>query len=244
MRARKSSAFTLVELLVVLAIIMLMSTVLMAALANAKERGRRAVCQANIHQFILAIQCYAWDYRQDLPDGQSQQGDDEHTPVITPKMRESLLDYTDSRTILVCPSLRKPFTGPDGWYYDGYGYVIGYNYLGGHGGTPWPMLGSANNHWVSPRDTTDYSWRPLVTDLNAWSSAEGKTYAPHGRRGAILEAGDSGNSSAGGIPSQQIGADGGNIGRLDASVMWKPIEQMSIFRGSRMHGDNGCFTAW
>lgn len=244
MGARKTSAFTLLEVVVVIAIIMLLTTVLMAALGTARERGRRVVCQANIHQFTLAIQCYAHDNRGKLPSGASEQDEDEHTPVISRKTRDDLLHYTESRSILVCPSLREPFTEPDGWYYDDYGYVIGYNYLGGHGGTPWPMTGMANNRWISPQNTTDYSWRPLITELNAWSIAEEKTYAPHGKTGAILEAGDSGNSSAGGIPSQAIGAAGGNIGLLDASVSWKPIEHMNIYRGSRQYGNRGCFTAW
>ena len=244
MTGRGKRAFTLIELLVVIVIIMLLASVLLAALGSAKERSRRVVCAANIRQFLLALHCYARDNREALPSGQSEQGDDEHTPIITPQSRDLILHYTESQRIFVCPSLREPFTDPKGWYYDDYGYVIGYNYLGGHGGTPWPLVSPANNRWKSPQTLTDYSWRPLVTELNAWSREEGKTFAPHGRYGAVLEGGDSCNPSAGGIPSALIGAEGGNIGLLDASVSWKRIEHMSIYRGSREYGSRGCFTAW
>lgn len=244
MNRRSALAFTLMELLVVVVIIMLLTSVLLSALGSAKERGRRAVCQANVHQFLLAAQCYTQDNNHKLPTGQSEMGDDEHTPVITRQTRDDLLHYTEVQRLFVCPSLRQPFTEPDGWYYRRYGYVIGYNYLGGHGGTPWPLTGLANNHWKSPQSTTEHSWQPVVTDLNAWSLGEEKTYAPHGKRGAILEAADSGNTSAEGIPSMQIGAEGGNIGLLDGSVFWRPIDQMSIYRGSRQHENRGCFTAW
>lgn len=47
----------------------------------------------------------------------------------------------------------------------------------------------------------------------------------------------------GGIPPQEIGAEGGNIGLLDGSTSWKNIEDMTVYRGSRKQM-NGCFTMW
>ncbi len=119
---------------------------------------------------------------------------------------------------------------------------MGYNYLGGHGETPWPLLGAANAEWISPQSDTEAGTLPIVTELNAWTTGEGVTFAPHGKRGPILDYGSSG--TGGGIPSEQVGAEGGHIGFLDGSVSWKQIGDMKIYRGSRMHDTRGCFTAW
>ncbi len=244
-----SRAFTLIELLVVIAIIAILAALLLPALAGAKERGRRAACINNVRQFVMAAHLYANDHEDKLPHGQPDFTDreDEHTPILSTEMRQAIIDAAGSEKILTCPWLGEPFTEPAGWYYEdfgGYGYVIGYNYLGGHEATPWPLLGPANAQWVSPSTLTWTNNEPLVAELNAWSNSEGKTFAPHGKTGAILQSGDPGNSALGGIPSEQIGAAGGHVGLLDGSVSWKPIGQMKIYRGSRKWDDTGCFTAW
>jgi prepilin-type N-terminal cleavage/methylation domain-containing protein len=224
------SAFTLIELLVVIAVIALLMGLLVPVLGRAREQGRRVACMGNIRQFIIGIQVYASDYRERLPIGLSdfQDPEDEHTPILSRAMRKALVKIIGDERSLSCP----------------YGYVIGYNYLGGHKGTPWPLLGPANAEWVSPQKSFEKPSTPLVTELNAWSADEMKTFAPHGPRGAILESGHSGNVSSEGAPSEQIGAAGGHVGLLDGSASWKHIRDMKIYRGSRRWGEGGCFTTW
>ncbi len=84
----------------------------------------------------------------------------------------------------------------------------------------------------------------LVTELNTWSTYAFNlyTFAPHGPRGAITEAGDSRNSSAGGIPSNELGAIGGNQGTLDGSVTWKYIKNMKIRQATYPFTD--CYALW
>jgi hypothetical protein len=158
---------------------------------------------------------------------------------------DSLVSSIGDERPMRCPWLKEPFTSTNNWYYNNYadyGYLLGYNYLGGHGGTPWPMLGPANAEWISPQSSTEAGRLLIVTELNAWSTSQNVTFAPHGKRGPILEYSSPG--PGGGIPSEQIGAEGGNIGLLDGSVSWKKMRNMKIYRGSRMHGTAGCFTAW
>ena len=244
------AAFTLIELLVVIAVIALLLGLLVPVLTKAREQSRRLACLGNIRQFIIGIQAYANDNGEYLPSGLSdfKEPEDEHTPILSSAMRKALVTIIGDEKILSCPWLREPFDQPDGWYYvyegDRYGYVLGYNYLGGHKGTPWPLLGLANARWVSPQRSIDKPKTPLVTELNAWSKSEMMTFAPHGPRGAILESGHSGNMSAVGAPSEQIGAVGGNVGYLDGSAHWKHIKDMKTYRGSRRWGEDGCFTNW
>ncbi|RKY06418.1 MAG: hypothetical protein DRP66_08835 [Planctomycetota bacterium] len=243
------AAFTLIELLVVIAVIALLMAVLLPALAIAKERCRRAVCQSNIHQFALGIHVYANGNKDHLPCGFSDmmrfREPDEHTPIIAMATHDSLVASIGDKRSMRCPWLKEPFTSTNNWYYDryaNYGYLLGYNYLGGHGGTPWPMLGPANAEWISPQLSTEAGRLLIVTELNAWTTGENVTFAPHGKRGPILDYSNPG--PGGGIPSEQVGAEGGNIGLLDGSVSWKKMRDMKIYRGSRMHGTGGCFTAW
>lgn len=244
------AAFTLIELLVVIAVIALLAALLVPILGRAREQGRRAACMGNIRQFIIGIQAYASDHRERLPSGLSDftEPEDEHTPILSRAMRNTLVKIIGDESSLSCPWLREPFDEPGGWYYvfngQDYGYVLGYNYLGGHQGTPWPMLGPATAEWRSPQRSFDAPSTPLLTELNAWSMDEMMTFAPHGARGAILESGHAGNVSAEGATSAAIGAVGGHVGALDGSIAWKHMKDMQVYRGSRRWGEGGCFTTW
>ncbi len=249
----KKLAFTLIELLVVIAIIALLMAVIIPALAVAKERARRVVCSKNVNQFIFGCLAYADGYEDDLPIGWSDHNPpnntfdnpntDEHTPVLSTKVWDELVEILGTHEALMCPWLSEPFDDDDGWYYEegNYGYIIGYNYLGGHFGTPWPLAGPANDQWKSPQFSTDDPRMKLVVELNAWTTSSNQVFAPHAARGPInmySEGGGNGQSPL------DIGAAGGNIGLLDGSVSWKKIDDMKIYRGSRQYGSQGCFSFW
>lgn len=66
MRALRTTgrrAFTLVELLVSLAVIALLVAILLPALSEARRAGRMAVCQSNLRQFATATGTYAVDFK-------------------------------------------------------------------------------------------------------------------------------------------------------------------------------------
>jgi prepilin-type N-terminal cleavage/methylation domain-containing protein len=59
----RKSAFTLIEILVVLAIIAILSALLFPAFARARENGRQSSCSSNLQQLYLATQQYFQDER-------------------------------------------------------------------------------------------------------------------------------------------------------------------------------------
>jgi prepilin-type N-terminal cleavage/methylation domain-containing protein len=244
-RRTRARGFTLIELLVVIAIIAILAALLLPALSSAKERARRTKCLSNVRQFLLAVHLYGSDNQERVPSGKSENAnsEDAHIPVLSSTTRSNLIVFCGSGQVLECPGLRKPFDQTGGWYYPDYGYVIGYNYLGGHQNTPWPKFREFNG-WISPQRTTDNNTLPLITELNDWSPGYGKSFAPHGRNGPILMDNESANEGAAGASSKEIGARGGNVGLLDGSVRWKSIDQMQPFRGSRLWGSGGCFAVW
>jgi prepilin-type N-terminal cleavage/methylation domain-containing protein/prepilin-type processing-associated H-X9-DG protein len=65
--SRPICGFTLVELLVVVAILAVLLAAVMPSLSGAKELARRAVCSSNQHSLSLAFNAYASDNRGKLP---------------------------------------------------------------------------------------------------------------------------------------------------------------------------------
>jgi prepilin-type N-terminal cleavage/methylation domain-containing protein len=234
----RTIAFTLIELLVVIAIIAILAALLLPVLSAAKEKAKRVVCKNHIRQIILANSMYANDNKDTLLSG-LRDNDGDHTIWISSNSWSLYLQFGTVQKIMDCPDLTYPFGVPqpaDSRYQAGHGYLLGYNYLGGHGDW-W----TTNAGWISPLKNTEPGILPLMADYNHWSEVDSYSVAPHTSRGArILSVG---TAPPGAVGSRYQGADGGNVGYLDGSVNWKKIGAMKDYVASEW-GPGSWTGAW
>ena len=66
-RGRRSAAFTLIEMLVVIAIIGILAGLLLPALTSAREKARRIACLNNLNQFSKGLESYCADFAGYFP---------------------------------------------------------------------------------------------------------------------------------------------------------------------------------
>ena len=66
---RQRAGFSLLELLVVMAILALLMAILLPALGQARHQARRAACAGNLRQVGVAIHMYAEDFAHTIPFG-------------------------------------------------------------------------------------------------------------------------------------------------------------------------------
>jgi prepilin-type N-terminal cleavage/methylation domain-containing protein len=247
---RLRRAWTLIEVLVVIAIIALLASLFLPSL-NTKERMRRHGCRNDMRQFILAAHLYAVDNLDKLPSGDSEGSltpKDEHIPILARAVRDAMLRYTGGRDVLNCPNWREYFKKRMDWHIPGYGFVLGYNYLGARSSTPW-VINPGDPAWTSPQTLSDDGALLLLTDPNNWSTGYARAFVPHTRRGfrfygAAIDDGQLDFNPANVPNAIKLGGEGGNVGRLDGAVVWKPVHQMQTYVGSGTWGDQGCWAMW
>ena len=232
------TAFTLIELLVVIAIIAILAAMLLPALANAKEKARRAQDISNLRQFGLAVYVYGTDNEGLIP--KSARGAAGALSEFTAQIGSALanlLTNSYGAKILDCPDLYPIITNRE----VGDAVWIGYHFLGGRAGTPWTATNDSGGiqPWISPQKLSDNPTLPLIADFLHWNTDANYAFVPHGKNGAIGPPDSSGFSHLirpiNGRKPIYLGAVGGTVANLDGSAHWKKIQTMSdyqIYNGS------------
>jgi prepilin-type N-terminal cleavage/methylation domain-containing protein/prepilin-type processing-associated H-X9-DG protein len=98
--------FTLVELLVVIAVIAILAAILYPVFAVAREKARQTGCASNLKQIGTAVQMYLQDYDGTYPD--NPYPNHAPNPVETLDYRPyyvSLFPYVKNYELFICPSV-------------------------------------------------------------------------------------------------------------------------------------------
>lgn len=216
----RNRRFTLIELLIVIAIISILTSLLLPALSSVRESVSRTSCRNNLRQCSLGALGYASDYNGLFPDGIRQRTPtliDAWSQCMDPNVLSALLASLGSSKVLFCPSeAKEPFNRQEPWP-EGKGtayYNLGYLYLGGHTPPDQTPL------WTSPRKDSD-PVGPLWTDFTV-SVPNNTTWVMHSKAGL--------RNVNGGPDPKSIGCQGCNVALSDGSVNWQMIGNMKKYR--------------
>ena len=102
-RTDRFGAYTLVELLMVIAIIAVLAAILFPAFARARENARRASCQSNLKQISMGAMQYIQDYDEHFPLGLTTEGLNSYSTSF-----DLLQPYLKSPQVGICPSDTDP----------------------------------------------------------------------------------------------------------------------------------------
>jgi prepilin-type N-terminal cleavage/methylation domain-containing protein len=122
MNMKSKQGFTLLELMVVIAIIAILAALLLPVLSAAKEKGRRVRCMNNFKQLSLGIQLYADDHADQLPGPVWQGFWEEYDNVDSKRLSYYIATYMgiaapsatpQDNLFARCPSAPLHWTRPD-----------------------------------------------------------------------------------------------------------------------------------
>jgi prepilin-type N-terminal cleavage/methylation domain-containing protein/prepilin-type processing-associated H-X9-DG protein len=101
MQHRAHTGFSLIELLVVVALIAVLSAMMYGFASQKHQRNQKQLCADNLQKIYLALQIYANDYHGTLPV-------DTNTQTSEPVLNELVPKYTADTSIFICPGGRDP----------------------------------------------------------------------------------------------------------------------------------------
>lgn len=91
----RRAAFTLVEVLIVVAIIGILAAILLPVFNRARQTARGAVCQSNLRQIGLALDLYVNDHNRFYPD--------RLLSLAYCSWADDVLSYTKTNKVFTCP---------------------------------------------------------------------------------------------------------------------------------------------
>ena len=99
MKVHRSRGFSLIELLITLALICILSVMLYGFGSASHQRSQKKLCADNLQKIYLALQIYANDFNGALPQNTNAVTSEEVLDQLVPK-------YTADTSIFICPGGR------------------------------------------------------------------------------------------------------------------------------------------
>lgn len=94
--SRFKAGFTLIEVMIMLAVIGVLAGILLGVFSRIQEKGRSAVCQSNLHQIYLGMQQYVQDNDSRYPHAWESNGS---------SWQHRIFPYIKNAQVFQCPSL-------------------------------------------------------------------------------------------------------------------------------------------
>jgi prepilin-type N-terminal cleavage/methylation domain-containing protein len=95
------NGFSLIELLIVLALMCIMSVMLYGFGSKSHQRSQQKLCADNLQKIYIAMQIYANDFKGALPQNTNAATSEAVMDELVPK-------YTSDTSIFICPGGRDP----------------------------------------------------------------------------------------------------------------------------------------
>jgi prepilin-type N-terminal cleavage/methylation domain-containing protein/prepilin-type processing-associated H-X9-DG protein len=100
-RQKTVASFSLIELLVTLALLAVLSAMMYGFASGKHQRNQKQLCADNLQKIYLALQIYANDFKSALPENTNAQTSEAALELLVPK-------YSADTSIFICPGGRDP----------------------------------------------------------------------------------------------------------------------------------------